>query len=134
MEQCCNKKPVFTLTGREKLCKKHFLSYFEKKVRKTIRIYNLISKKENILVAASGGKDSTVALYLLNRIIKNKKVNIEALFIDLSIGSYTKQNKKNILEIIEKQISREKSLEKEKPKEKKPAKKHRLKQKKINDL
>ena len=96
MKQCCIKKPVFTLTGGEKLCKNHFLNYFEKKVRKTIRIYKLIGKKENILVAASGGKDSTVALFLLNKIIKNKKIKIEVLHIDQSIGSYSKENKKNI--------------------------------------
>ena len=98
MKQCCIKKPVFTLTGGEKLCKRHFLNYFEKKVRKTIRIYKLIGKKENILVAASGGKDSTVVLYLLNRIIKSKRVNIEVLHIDLSIDDYSKKNKKNIID------------------------------------
>ncbi len=96
MKQCCKEKPVFELTGKEKLCKNHFLTYFEKKVRKTIRIHKLIGKKENILVAASGGKDSTVALYLLNKIIQNKKINIEVLHIDQSIGNYSLQNKKNI--------------------------------------
>ena len=112
MKQCCKEKPVFVLTGKEKLCKNHFLSYFEKKVRKTIRTNKLIGKKENILVAASGGKDSTVALYLLNKIIKqrkskisvdlktsfsnNRKINIEVLHIDQSIGNYSSQNKKNI--------------------------------------
>ena len=96
MKPCCKKKPVFTLTGKEKLCKQHFLNYFEKKVRKTIRVHKLIGKEENILVAASGGKDSTVALYLLNKIIKNRKINIEVLHIDQSIGAYSLQNKKNI--------------------------------------
>ncbi|MBL7054635.1 TIGR00269 family protein [Candidatus Woesearchaeota archaeon] len=96
MNQCCIKKPVFTLTGKEKLCKSHFLAYFEKKVRKTIRIHKLIDKKENILVAVSGGKDSTVVLYLLHKIINNKKINIEALHIDQSIGNYSRENKKNI--------------------------------------
>ena len=103
MKQCCKKKPVFELTGKEKLCKKHLLNYFEKKVRKTIRIHKLIGKKENILVAASGGKDSTVALYLLNKIIQNKKINIEALHIDQSIGNYSLQNKKNIKKFCKKE-------------------------------
>ncbi len=96
MKPCCNKNPVFTLTGGEKLCKNHFLGYFEKKVRKTIRTHKLIGKKEDILVAVSGGKDSTVALFLLNKIIKNKNVKIEALHIDQSIGNYSKKNKENI--------------------------------------
>lgn len=96
MKDCCKKNPVFTLGGGEKLCKNHFLSYFEKKVRKTIRVHKLLGKKEKILVAASGGKDSTVVLYLLNKIIKNKNITIEVLHIDQSIGEYSKQNKKNI--------------------------------------
>ncbi len=118
MKQCCKEKPVFTLAGGEKLCKNHFLNYFEKKVRKTIRIYKLIDKKENILVAASGGKDSTVVLFLLNKIIKqrkskisvdlktkfsnNKKINIEVLHIDQSIGNYSRENKKNIIDFCKK--------------------------------
>jgi uncharacterized protein (TIGR00269 family) len=96
MKQCCKEKPVYALTGGERLCKKHFLGYFERKVRKTIRTYSLIGKKDRVLVAASGGKDSTVALYLLNKIIKNRNVSIEALHIDQSIGNYSKKNKDNI--------------------------------------
>lgn len=102
MKPCCKKNPVYTLGGGEKLCKNHFLNYFEKKVRKTIRVNKLIGKKENILVAASGGKDSTVVLYLLKKIIKNRKVNIEALHIDQSIGNYSKKNKVNVRKFCEK--------------------------------
>ena len=39
---------VYTLEGGEKLNKKQFLKYFEKKVRKTIRINKLVDKKEKI--------------------------------------------------------------------------------------
>lgn len=101
MKECCRKRPVYELTGKEKLCKAHFLAYFEKKVRKTIRIYRLVGKKERILVAVSGGKDSTAALFLLKRIIKNKNVSIEALHIDQSIGNYSKRNKENIIKFCE---------------------------------
>ena len=91
-------KPIYILQAGEKLSKKQFLVYFEKKVRKTIRTNNLIGKKEKILVACSGGKDSTSVLYLLKNINKdNKKIIIEAIHIDPSIGEYSEINKKNII-------------------------------------
>jgi uncharacterized protein (TIGR00269 family) len=94
---------VFTHEGGEKLTKQQFLEYYERKVRKTIRVHNLIGKKEKVIVAASGGKDSTTALYLLNKIAKNRNVSIEALHIDVAIGNYSAINKKNIIKFCEEQ-------------------------------
>ncbi|MFH1642921.1 MAG: TIGR00269 family protein [Nanoarchaeota archaeon] len=77
--------------------KNRFITYFEKKVRKTIRTNKLIGKKEKILVACSGGKDSTTVLYLVDKINKkNKKIIVEAIHIDVGIGNYSKINKENI--------------------------------------
>ena len=64
----------------------------EKKVLETIKNYKLLSKKDKILVAASGGKDSTTTLYLL----KKFGYNVSALFIDLGIETYSKKNKENL--------------------------------------
>lgn len=64
-----------------------FLSEFESKVKKTIKKYRLINKKDRILVAASGGKDSTVILYLL----KKFNYNVSALYINLHLGSYSER-------------------------------------------
>lgn len=86
----CIKKPVFIISeNRRKLCKRHFIEYFERKVWRTIKNFGLLRKKENVLVALSGGKDSTTALYLLNKISnKNKKINVEAILIDEGIKGY----------------------------------------------
>ncbi|MEM2130991.1 MAG: TIGR00269 family protein [Candidatus Woesearchaeota archaeon] len=75
----CNEKSIYN-----NLCKKHFIDYFEDKVKKTIKKYKLLSKKEKICVAASGGKDSSSLLYLLNKI----GYNVEALAIDEGIKGY----------------------------------------------
>lgn len=102
MKQCCIDKPVFTLTGKEKLCKTHFLTYFEKKVRKNLRVEKLIGKKEKVIVACSGGKDSAVVLYMLKRIIKNRDVSIEAFHIDQTIGEYSRKNSDNLKKFCDK--------------------------------
>lgn len=85
----CNLKPVIKLYSGEKLCKRCFLEYFERKVRRTIRVYNLFDKKDNIVVAVSGGKDSLSVLNILSSVYKdNKNVKISALLIDEGIKGY----------------------------------------------
>lgn len=76
----CEKKAVF---GSPNLCKGHFISYFESKVKDTIKKFELIKKGDKVLVATSGGKDSTTVLYILNKFYK-----VSALAIDEGIGGY----------------------------------------------
>ncbi len=82
----------------KKLSTNEFKKYIEKKVRKTIRKYKLCTQKDKIAMAVSGGKDSTVCLYLL----KQLGYNIEAVTIDPSIGKYTQINIDNIKEVCKK--------------------------------
>ena len=102
MRACCKSKPVYRLYNGEDLCRKHFIEYIERKVKKTVSNYNLIGKKEKLMVACSGGKDSTTVLYVLNKLNKNPNVKIEAFHIDVGIGNYSKQNLKNIREFCKK--------------------------------
>ena len=67
---------------------------FENKVKKTIKDYDLFSKKDRIFVACSGGKDSTTTLYLL----KKFGYNVEAVMIDLVMGEWSEKNLNNIKE------------------------------------
>ena len=63
----CKANPVITLSNSNiSLCKSHFNRYFEKKVRRTIRIYRTVDKEDFIGVGVSGGKDSMSLLYVLN--------------------------------------------------------------------
>jgi uncharacterized protein (TIGR00269 family) len=68
-----------------------FNTKFENKVKETIKDYKLFTKKDRILVACSGGKDSTVSLYLLNK----WGYNVEGLIVDLEIGKYSQTNLDN---------------------------------------
>ncbi|MHA1828854.1 MAG: TIGR00269 family protein [Candidatus Heimdallarchaeaceae archaeon] len=71
---------------------KRFIRNFEDKVKNTIDRFNLITKDDRIIVACSGGKDSTTVLYLLNKL----GYKTEAMFIDLHLGDYSKGNQKNV--------------------------------------
>lgn len=80
--KCCDKNPAIK-TNRN-FCKRCFLQYIEKKIAKTIRKYDLINRKDRIACCTSGGKDSTVMLYLINKHFKN----VFALAIDEGIKGY----------------------------------------------
>ena len=69
----------------------------ETKVKQTIAKYKLCNKKEKVLVALSGGKDSVVVAYLL----KKFGYNIEGLYVDLCVGEYTKKCLKAVEKLCE---------------------------------
>jgi len=55
----CDQKAVINLNEhRMALCKDHFLDWLPEHIERTIQKYSLTNKKEKILVAVSGGKDS----------------------------------------------------------------------------
>ena len=76
----------------QKLPNKRFIEYFERKVRQTIRKYNLFKRKDRIAVAVSGGKDSTVCLYVLKKL----GYSIEAINADSGIKDYSEINIQNL--------------------------------------
>ncbi|MEK6964180.1 MAG: TIGR00269 family protein [Nanoarchaeota archaeon] len=78
----CSKKTICS-----DYCKRHFFTYFENKVRDTIQKYQLIHKKDKILVGVSGGKDSLTVLHLLNQF----GYSVHALAIDEGIAGYRDQ-------------------------------------------
>lgn len=85
---CCDSKPIIEL-GAGRLCKQHFTEYFEGKVFRTIRQFNLIEKEEHIGIALSGGKDSLTLLHLLKKLsMENPKIRLSALAINEGIHGY----------------------------------------------
>jgi len=101
--QCCDKKPIIVLPAGEKLCKRHFMEYFENKVFKTIRQFDLIGKKESLGVAISGGKDSLTLLHSLNKLSKqNPKIKITAILINEGIKGYRENTIKTAKKFCEK--------------------------------
>ena len=71
---------------------KKYLANIERKVKQTISEYKLINKKDKVIVALSGGKDSVTTLYLLKKL----GYRVEALMIDLLIGKWSDDHLANM--------------------------------------
>lgn len=81
---------VYKMQNGRLLNKLEFINYFEQKVFKTIRKFNLFDLDDKLVVAVSGGKDSITVLYLTQKYLKRKNLhkNVTALAINEGIENY----------------------------------------------
>ncbi|MHA1206307.1 MAG: TIGR00269 family protein [Candidatus Hodarchaeales archaeon] len=89
-ENCCSNTP-FTKDPRSKriLCKHHFSQVFEKRVKKTINKYSMLKRDDHLGFGYSGGKDSTVLLHILTKLLRNyPKSKMTVITIDEGIRGY----------------------------------------------
>jgi uncharacterized protein (TIGR00269 family) len=83
----CKRPSVVNLRQGE-LCRECFIKYFEKKVTGTVRKYKLLSKKDVLCFAMSGGKDSMAATAVLSKIAKRQRQRMFAIGIDEGVAGY----------------------------------------------
>lgn len=69
-----------------------YVESFENKIKEVIFKNNLFNKNDKIIVAASGGKDSTSILYILNKL----GFNVEAVHVNLLMGEYSRKHVSNL--------------------------------------
>ncbi len=82
----CSQKAVIKIYQHNlPLCKEHFLEFEEERVRKAIQDFQMIERKEKLLVVVSGGKDSLSVAYML----KKMGYTVHLLHINLGIGKYS---------------------------------------------
>lgn len=80
----CQNPPYITIRHhRQRLCRKHYIRWFQDKTDRTTQKYGMFDHKARILVAVSGGKDS---LALWDALLR-RGFAAEGLFIDLGIGA-----------------------------------------------
>ncbi len=71
-------------------CKGDFFNYVEKTFVKAIKKYNLIKRGDHVAVAVSGGKDSMVLLYLMDKIERQHfDVELTVVHLDEGIKGYS---------------------------------------------
>ena len=68
----------------------------EKQVEETIKKYGLMKKSDKVVVALSGGKDSTSVLYILKKL----GYDVHGLMIDLYLGQWSEIHKVNMTRCI----------------------------------
>ncbi len=86
----CGREAIYVSRGDGRAyCRRHFLRYFDRKVKKVIRRYGMFGKEERIVVAVSGGKDSLSLLHYLHNLAKKvPRWEVKALLIDEGISGY----------------------------------------------
>lgn len=97
MTKICSKcrKPAITFIryNGTHLCRDHFIQYFERRVKKDIKKQGRTENKSRIGIAISGGKDSTVALYLTSDIFsKRANIDLVAITVDEGIQGYRNES------------------------------------------
>lgn len=90
----CNKAAIiFQKYSGMHLCKNHFIADVERKIKLTIRKDFKVHKNETIAIALSGGKDSTVLCYILDKIFgKRPDIKLIAITIDEGIAGYRERS------------------------------------------
>ncbi len=73
-------------------CKQHFLKNIEDKIRKMVGKYKYIRHGDRVGVALSGGKDSSVLLYVLNKLFGKYEIKFIAITIDEGIAGYRNES------------------------------------------
>lgn len=87
--KCDKDAVIFIKYSGDHLCKAHFIEFLEKRVKKEFRVQVKLKKNAKIGVALSGGKDSSVTLFLLSKIFKDRKdIKLIPILIDEGIEGY----------------------------------------------
>ncbi len=89
----CGRRAIIKLRQHNlPLCRDHFIERFLKETERTIRRYKMFQRRDTVLVAVSGGKDSLSLLHAL----KQLGYNLKAIFIDLGIPGSSEISKEKV--------------------------------------
>lgn len=86
--ECGKPAIIFRAYEGRALCKAHFTGSVEKKVLATIKKHRLIARGDRIAVGLSGGKDSSLVLWLLKKLQPRLGLKLHAILIDEGISGY----------------------------------------------
>jgi len=75
--------------ARISLCEECLVKFVERKVERTLREYGMIERGDKLLVALSGGKDSSALLHIIKGLVPD--VKLTCLHIDLGVEGFSEQ-------------------------------------------
>jgi len=86
----CNRRAVYYQRHSGKhLCERHFIEYFERRVKLAVKKYNMIERGDKIAIALSGGKDSVCLTFALKKLYGIRRdIEFVAITIDEGIEGY----------------------------------------------
>ncbi|WP_298668529.1 TIGR00269 family protein [uncultured Methanofollis sp.] len=88
----CTEPPITVLRGSgERLCARHFSASVEGRVRETVEGTGMVQDSDVVVVGLSGGKDSTVLLSILSRLLRGRPVRVVAVTVDEGIAGYREE-------------------------------------------
>jgi uncharacterized protein (TIGR00269 family) len=88
----CSKDAVYLRRySGQRMCREHFLNYFEERVVKTIKKERILGRGEKVGVAVSGGKDSLTTLYMLMKLGKELDLELHAIAVDEGVTGYREE-------------------------------------------
>ena len=85
---CNNDAVIYRKYEGRALCKSHFFRDIEKRFLRTIRKHKLFDRGDHVAVGVSGGKDSSVLLYLLSKFKDRLGIEVSAIIVDEGIKGY----------------------------------------------
>lgn len=78
------------------LCAEHFGKFVVDRVKEAFRRYGMAGPGAKILLALSGGKDSSSLAYIMREISSSMGFKLAALHIDLGIGEFSKRSREAV--------------------------------------
>lgn len=91
-DKCGNPQIIIKMKrSGQKLCRECFIEATREKVLHDIRKYKLVDKGDKVLLGLSGGKDSVMALEILNNLRERHIIDLVAVTIDEGIAGYRQE-------------------------------------------
>ena len=100
--KCSEEAVEFIRYNGSHLCQGHFLEYVERRVKKEIRQQVDLDGKHVVGVALSGGKDSSVTLFILKKALEQRRdIKVVAITVDEGIAGYRPKTLEKAKELTE---------------------------------
>lgn len=72
----------------QRMCREHFLDYFEQKVIRTVKKERMLRRGDIVGVGVSGGKDSLTTLHMLKNLERELDLEVHAIAVDEGVEGY----------------------------------------------